>query len=257
MSFYGLGFFLYVLFFCGGLALGSFFNALVWRIKEKIPIWKGRSKCVGCKKQLVWYEIIPVVSYVWLGGKCRRCQFPIPWHYPLVEITTGVMMVQIGYHNGQDFFNSWFFLRDIFLLILLMIIGLYDALYKEILSIPVWIGIVGGFFFSHGVSASSVVVGVVISSGFFLLQYVVSRGTWIGWGDVYIAIMMGVWLGWPRILVGLFFAYLVGGVYGLLSMVTKKKQWRSEIPFGPFLTIGTFIAFFYGKILIQWYTQFI
>jgi prepilin signal peptidase PulO-like enzyme (type II secretory pathway) len=226
-------------------------------------IWLGRSQCIHCGEKLSWYEIVPVLSYIFLRGKCRRCHRVIPWYYPLVELGMALVVTQLFFlHQKADFIVSGLFFRDLFFITLLTVLCIYDALYKEILSMAVLIGIIAGvvcnwLFLSPELSPQSMLIGMVFGGGIFLLQFLVSRGVWIGSGDIYLGTMMGVWLGWPRILIALFFAYIFGGAYSLGLLFVHKFRRGMEVPFAPFLTLGTLIAFYYGKVLLEWYIQFI
>lgn len=247
--------------FSSGLVLGSFLNSFIWRTKEQINIWKGRSQCTCCREQLRWYEIIPVISYIFLLGRCRKCRSFIPWHYPVVELGTALILLHTFYLGSYTSFYSWFFLRDIFLVVLLVILFVYDALYKIILNSVIVLGVIGGvlvniFSFSSNI-IGSIGVGILIGGGFFLLQFLVSRGTWIGLGDVFLGIMMGAWLGWQGVLLALFLSYIFGAIYGLLLLATRKKSWQSEVPLAPFLALGTFFSFYYGNNLIIWCSRFL
>jgi len=152
--------------------------------------------------------------------------------------------------------NSLYLVRDFLFIIILIIIFVYDALYKIILSGIIWFGAIIGFiinyFFFH-YSLSSLLWGVLIGGGFFLLQFLVSKGKWIGGGDVRMGVMMGIWLGFPNILAALFLAYILGALVAVILLLSKKKEMNSEIPFGTFLSLGTFISLFYGGIIIRWY----
>ena len=147
-------------------------------------------------------------------------------------------------------------LRDVIFVILLIIIFVYDAKYQMILSGVVWAGAAIGLAFNFFVlqySFFSLLIGVVVGGGFFLLQYLISKGRWVGGGDVRLGTMMGLWLGWPNVLAALFVAYVVGAISAIPLLVFKKKEMRSEIPFGTFLAVGTVVAMFWGNFLINWY----
>lgn len=241
-----------------GLALGSFLNSWIWRTRENIRIvGDARSICTHCRRTLRWYENVPLLSYLFLRGRCRTCRRPIGWHYPAVELFTAVAFIGVfWYHDVYiDPFNKVQFFRDIFFLTFLVVIFVFDALYQIVLSRIVWPATFIGLIFNWylGIPWQSMVLGAFAAGGFFLLQYLVSRGRWIGGGDVRLGVMMGVWLGWPAVLAALFFAYVLGAVVALFLLVARKATGKTAIPFGTFLAIGTFFAMYHGQEVVDWY----
>ncbi len=238
-----------------GLALGSFLNSWIWRVKaQKRGI---RSVCIGCRRSLPWYENIPLLSYLWLRGRCRVCKVKIPLDYFLVELVLPLLFLGIArYHLGLGVLNPWHFFRDIFFSIILSVIFVYDAKYMTILSGVVWAGAVGGFvinYFFLRQSLAPLFIGAIVGGAFFLGQFMVSKGRWIGGGDVRLGVMMGLWLGFPTILTALFVAYILGALVAVPLLLLKKKTAQSEIPFGTFLAVGTMVAMFWGSSMIEWY----
>ncbi|MFH1790274.1 MAG: prepilin peptidase [bacterium] len=251
------GDFFYLIIFTLGLCLGSFLNSWIWRKHENIMVSRGRSMCANCRRKLKWYENIPVLSCIYLGGKCKTCKSIIPKHFIWVELSTAILFLFITYYRLEfTDFNSIIYHRDIVLIGFLLVIFLYDFLYKIVLSEIVWICSLAGLYFhflSKDLSITSMVLGVLIAGGFFFVQYVISKGKWIGGGDVRLGVMMGIWLGWPYILVGLFTAYVSGAIVGTILLIFKKKKMSSEIPFGTFLSASTFFALVYGYEVVQFY----
>ena len=130
-----LGKFSYIIIFLLGLSVGSFLNAWVWRTHENFRITRGRSMCTICRHKLRWYENIPVISYVFLKGKCLVCKHAIPAHYTLVEIGTALLFVLLAHHTlNSSAENYWYFLRNITFTLFLIVVFVYDALYQEVLS---------------------------------------------------------------------------------------------------------------------------
>lgn len=246
----------YFLIFFLGLILGSYLNSWVWRMHENIRVLHGRSMCPNCRRQLVWYENIPVLSYLVLRGKCRTCKHPIPFHFIFVELGTALIFVLVAwnYLNNQIAIPAYFF-RNIIFTILLIVIFVYDWLYQEILPEVVWLGALIGVFFNIYLHYNLFIllVGALVAGGFFFAQFAFSNGRWIGGGDVRMGVMMGVWLGWPTVLVALFMAYIVGAVCGLFLLFLKKKQLASAMPFGTFLALGTFVVLLWGGQIADWY----
>jgi len=246
----------YIIVFLFGLIIGSFINCLIWRYSNNIKITSGRSRCVNCGRQLRWFENIPFFSYLFLLGKCRTCKRPIPRYYLPVELFFGIMFVLIFWsfiiQNGADWI---YLLRALFMMSILVIIFFTDALYQIIWPAIVWLGVVFGFAFNVlvGKDPINMLIGFAIGGGFFLLQYLVSKGKWIGGGDVRLGAMMGVWLGWPVVIFAIFIAYASGAIFGLLLMISKRKKLSSKIAFGPFLALATFFCLYHGEQILNWY----
>jgi len=253
-----LGFYLFT--FVLGLVFGSFINSWIWRTRENIKM-QGRSICINCRRQLKWWENIPVASFLYLKGKCRTCHHLIPWRYLAVEIISGLLFLFLGWYRVKYFvFDPWVYVGDAVFLTVLIIIFVYDWLYKIIPSSVVWFGAVFGLLFNYfylGINISNLLWAALVAGGFFLVQYVVSRGRWIGGGDVRLGVMMGFWLGIPSVLVALFAGYVLGAVFGIIMLLRKRGSMKSEIPFGTFLALGTLLALYNGTAIVNWYLNLI
>ena len=253
-------FILLFLFFLG-VTSGSYTNSWVWRVENKRWKWGGRSVCVHCGRVLVWYENIPVVSFVVLWGQCRTCHSAIPASYPLVEFFSGLLFVCTGwYHFHVEAINPWPPSRDLVFVSVLLVIFVYDFKYQIIPTGLVWSGALFGLAINYSqllLTPYSLVLGTLIGWLFFYTQYLVSHGRWIGGGDVRLGAMLGIWLGWPNILVALFFAYMLGALSAIPLLISGKKGMQSKVPFGTFLAMGALVALFFGVQIIQWYSKIV
>jgi len=268
-------FIFYIIIFILGLIIGSFLNAIIYRLKIKKSFLKGRSFCPFCKHFLNWQDLIPVLSFFILKGKCRYCQKKISWQYPLVELITGILFVLIFRHLDFRFDLTFgFWILDFFYYLLvssfLIIIFVYDLrhfiipdkiIYPAIfivLLFRIW-DLFGNWELGIGIlkPVLNPLASAIVASAFFLVIVLVSRGKAMGVGDIKLAFFMGLFLGFPDILVALFFAFLIGGIIGIGLILAKRKTLKSEVPFGPFLVTGTFIALFWGKIIVSWYLNLI
>jgi len=250
----------YAVNFVLGLSLGSFLNSWIWRTHENVSIIKGKSMCPSCRRQLSWYENIPVVSYLFLLGKCRTCKNPIPWHFVFVELGTAVFFLIITWHNLSRYagqINAIYLLHEIFFTIFLIVIFIYDLLYKIILTELVWIGILYGFIFNiyAGIGMLSMLIASAVAGGFFFLQYLISKGKWIGGGDIRLGFMMGIWLGWPNVSPALAIAYIIGAVFSLGLVFLKGRKLSGATPFGTYLALGTFVTMIWGERIVGWYMK--
>ncbi|MFA6553000.1 MAG: prepilin peptidase [Patescibacteria group bacterium] len=235
-----------------GLVVGSFLNAVIYRLHVGVSFMRGRSYCPHCKHSLVAKDLIPLLSYLLLRGHCRYCHKPISWQYPLVEAAMSIAYVLLYWQFGLA---PVFFVYMVFASIL-MLIFVFDLKYYLILdkvSVP---AIVLAFILSVAVlkiSMVSLCIGAIAGGGFFLLQFLISRGKWIGGGDIRLGILMGMMLGWPHVLVALAVAYFIGSFIGIALILSRRKKWHSQVPFGTFLTIATYAAFFIGAKIVEYY----
>ena len=245
-----------------GLAFGSFVNALVWRMKQGMSVASGRSMCTHCRHTLAWYDLIPVLSWVALGGRCRYCKQTISWQYPLVELAMAGLFVlsyemwprELNGANEWTYFGVW-----LVSLIIMLALVVYDLRWLILPDRLNWLFVLAGVVSIVILSVNGVdfvkdhLLGMAVASGFFALLYYGSGGRWLGGGDVKYALGMGAWLGVSRSLVGILVAFYSASVVIiplLLAKVVKRKQ---PVPFGPFLIIGTIVAMLYGQNIIDWY----
>ncbi|MBU2539796.1 prepilin peptidase [Patescibacteria group bacterium] len=254
---------LYSLFvFLFGLVIGSFLNCVIYRLAlPSFSFWKNlggssRSYCPNCKHQLAWHDLIPVFSYLFLLGHCRYCKKRISVQYPLVELATGLLFLAL--FNADIIRNIYLFTIFSFLIIIFV----FDLKHYLIPDKVIFPAIIISFLynvFSLAVGNYSLAQFLnffwagLLPALFFFLLFFLSKGKWIGFGDVKLAILMGFFLGFNNVLVALFLAFLFGGIIGIGLIIFGKKTAKSEVPFGPFLVFGTLLALFFGENLINWY----
>lgn len=242
-----------------GLLIGSFLNVVILRTRAGKGLG-GRSQCPGCKAMIRWFDNIPVLSFLWLRGKCRRCRKPISIQYPLVEATSALLFmavaaVRLGDGSGTTTELALTVARDWCLSAILLVIFVYDVRWYEIpdrFSLS-GIAIALAFNLILGFPWQGLAIGVAVGAGFFFIQYVVSRGRWIGSGDIRLGALMGALLGWPLVIVALFIAYIGGSIIALALLAARRAQWQTALPFGAFLAPATWIALLWGHDLWQWY----
>lgn len=260
-----------------GIALGSFVNALVWRVYQqslsakkrvasdaRLSLSKGRSMCTHCQHELAWYDLLPVISWLSLAGKCRYCRQSIGWQYPAVEIVTAVLFVVSYMYWPQELLGVTYQLS--FALWLAAIVGLvalfvYDArwmLLPDRIVFPL-IGLASVYAVLQIIAQSSIgtaaaIAGsVFVSSGIFYILYQVSAGRWIGGGDVKMGIALGLFLCSPVLAcLMLFTASLLGIVYALITGLAKSQKIK-VVPFGPMLILATYITMLWGSRIVDWY----
>ena len=245
--------------FLFGLAVGSFLNCVIYRMEQKKSFLKGRSYCPNCKHVLSWKDLIPVLSFIILKGKCRYCNKRISIQYPILELATALLFLVIFWILGFRFdltFGFWILISS-----LLIIIFVFDLKHYIIPDSAIFPAIILTFLYNlitnYELLITNYLFSALAAAGFFLIIYLVSRGKWLGFGDVKLTFLMGFFLGFPNILVALFLSYLVGAIIGIGLIIAKKKSLKSKVPFGPFLVTGTFIALFFGERIINWYLNLI
>jgi len=244
-----------------GLAIGSFLNCFVYRLEQKEKI-TGRSFCPGCKHKLSWHDLIPVLSFFVLRRKCRHCKERISWQYPLVELATGIIFLLIFSVQGTPAW-LWNFINLTFLFYIagsLVAIFVYD-LKHFLIPDKILLPAIGVTFFYRFLERDYLyglldyLFAILPGAGFFLLIFLISKGKWIGFGDVKLAVLMGLILGVQKTLLALFLAFFSGAIIGLILIIIKNRGLKSEIPFGPFLILGTLVALLWGSEMIEWYLQ--
>jgi leader peptidase (prepilin peptidase) / N-methyltransferase len=254
-----------------GLFIGSFLDVLADRLPRNESVAKGRSHCEKCKKELVWYDLIPLFSFIFLKGKCRYCHARLSAYYPIVELTTGIMFVitflfavnnfQFSIFNFQSIYNFQFLISLIYYLFIvscLIVVFFTDLKYgiipDKIIFPAMFITLIFNlqFAISNQFSIFNFLMSAIGACLFFLFLFLITKGRGMGFGDVKFAFLMGLILGFPNIVISLYIAFLTGAIIGTILIVWRKKRmFGTAIPFGPFLVLGTLSAIFLGDFLFQ------
>lgn len=236
-----------------GLVIGSFLNVCICRIANEESIAFPPSHCTNCGYELKAKDLIPVLSYIFLGGKCRSCKEKISIQYPIVEILNAILYIAIYLKFGftLNLFKFCLFAS------LLIVIGFIDFKTKYVYNSTVVFGVVSGILFEvlEWMETKSIpwnyIAGAFIGFGIIYLIVILTRG--MGEGDIDIALICGLFLGIKGILVTLFLAIILGGIVATIILIFKLKERKAEIAFGPYLAIGGIIACLYGSRLIDIY----
>jgi leader peptidase (prepilin peptidase)/N-methyltransferase len=247
----------YVLAGLVGLALGSFLNVIVTRLPRGEQVWAGRSWCPQCRRPLSWYDNIPLFSYVWLRGRCRACGAAIPWRYPLVELTGGIVVLAL-WQRFPDKLLLLAYGPFCLALVALTVIDLEHRLLPDIITIP---GIVFGLLCSLVLpslnfleAAAGALAGGVLFYGIAWAYEKLAGRRGLGGGDVKLMAMIGAFLGASSLPLIIFFSATLGSLAGLALAAVQGRyqdgQWRFvAIPYGPFLAAGAFIYLMAGENL--------
>jgi leader peptidase (prepilin peptidase)/N-methyltransferase len=238
--------------FLFGAAIGSFLNVLIYRLPLGKSIVQPGSSCPNCNKPIRWFENIPIISYLLLGGKCSGCGKTISIHYPFVELITGIIFLYlfISFDLSAEFLFYIFFFSA---LIVVSGIDLTHQLIPDIITIP---GIFLGLIFqliSGDIKLG--LVGLIFGGGLILMIRVIGKLVYkkevMGLGDVYLTAMIGSFVDFPFIIVAIFFGALAGSIMGIIYISSTKQNRESPIPFGPFLSIGGAIVIIFHQQVID------
>ena len=232
-----------------GAGMGSVANALIDRLPRGESWVKGRSHCDKCGHVLNIFDLIPLLSFVWLRGKCRYCHKPISVRNFVVELILGLAFVVIIGHSLA--YNSLSLAAIFFVTVVIAVMDWETRLVSEWLVL-IW----GGLVVVGGGTGVGNVWGTLVGVGVIGGIWVVTRGRAMGFGDVEIATVMGWWLGWRGIAVALWVAFVSGAIIGVVRVIRGIGGIKSEIAFGPFLLLGSWVAYFWGNIIWRWVFRF-
>lgn len=282
---------LYVIMALFGLVLGSFAGASVWRLRARqlildkkagepvdagelrrlkplatTSIANDRSRCLDCGHELAWYDLVPLFSWASTGGKCRYCKQPIGRFEPAIEVGSAAAFIVLTYYWTRTYTAlDWpMAIVWVLLAVCLIILFAYDLrwfILPDVVMIPF-------ILLSLVVSANNILLAaeplavvwstigaIAILSGLYLALWLISRGKWVGFGDVKLGIGLGLLLGnWQLALLALFLANFLGTLVVLPGLLSGKLSRKAHIPFGPLLIAGFVIALLYGPYIVTWFT---
>jgi len=249
-------YFLLICAFVFGAVIGSFLNVCIYRIPAGQSIVSPPSSCPDCGRRIRWYENIPILSYLFLLGRCAGCKKPISIRYPLVEALNGLLFVLIFYSFGFSWATPVYSLF-VSMLVVITFIDLDHQIIPDMISLP---GIGIGFacsFLIPWVGWLDSLLGIVLGGGLLLLiamgyEYLAKREG-MGGGDIKLLAMLGAFMGWKAIFPIVFIASLVGTLIGVPVMLLGKKDTKLALPFGPFLSFAAIIYLLWGVVIVTWY----
>lgn len=252
-----------------GLCLGSFINALVWRLHEGKSVVYGRSMCTACGHRLGALELIPIFSWLGLGGRCRWCQMPISIQYPLVELLAATSFVasyifwptDLSQTGNLVLFISW--LASSVGLLALAVYDLRWMILPNHIIYPTFFAALAGrlayisfFAANKGHSLEQWALSLIVASGLFYILHEISRGQWIGFGDVRLGLITGTLLADPaKSLLMIFIASLLGTIFSLPKLLKPTKILNHRLAYGPYLILACAIALLFGQKLFDWYSN--
>jgi leader peptidase (prepilin peptidase)/N-methyltransferase len=225
----------WLLWFVWGSVLGSFLNVCIYRLPREQSVVRPRSRCPGCRKQIAWYDNLPLISFVRLGGRCRHCRKPISWRYPLVEALTGAATVAVLHRFGPNAVGCIYVAFVAALLAASFVDFEFQIIPDEI---------------SLGGLAAGLILSVLVPAlhGTAIIGDFIFRKESMGGGDIKLLAMAGSILGWKAVLVTFFIAPVMALVPGLFVLLFKKSH---IIPYGPFLSLALVVSLFWGDDLLR------
>lgn len=253
-----------------GLFIGSFVNVVVMRTLRDEDFVRGRSHCDHCGRVLAWYELVPLLSFLALRGRCRTCHREIDIMHPIVELLTGSIFAW-WWLIGFAFFRLTatplhqviqpaFWLVVALLLFIIFMIDLKSAFIPDWTTTSLFLLVTAYrlFLIASGIyrpiDFAWSLLGATLLLLFFLSLWLGTKKRGFGFGDVKLIFPLALLMGWPKMWVGVWLAFVIGASVGVILLVIKKKKLGQAVPFAPFLVIGTFLSLLYGESLLSWYT---
>lgn len=247
-----------LLIFSLGACIGSFLNVCIYRIPAGVSVVSPRSRCPVCQRQILWYENIPLLSWILLRGRCAGCRTRISLRYPLIEALTGVLFLQVFLSFGFKPMTPVFWIFAA-LLVAITFIDFDHQIIPDVLSLS---GILAGLATSllTPVGWKNSVFGLLLGGGSLwlvaALYAFLTKKEGMGGGDLKLLAMIGAFLGWKAVLPVIFLSSCFGTVVGVPLMLARRSDGKLAIPFGPFLSAAAIVWLFWGGCLLRWYLDF-
>lgn len=246
-----------------GLVVGSFMNNYVWRVFTEESIIAGRSRCPKCKHELSWRDLVPVMSWLFLRGRCRYCDVAISRQYPAFEVVVAVMVAisalvwQFDGALSIAQFGVWIFITGLFVALAVYDIRwmlLPNRMLKALFALIVVYQLLN---FAGGAELSVWLISPLLAGaaafGFFYMLFILGKGNWMGGGDVKLVFLLGLLLGGAKTAVAMFLAFNVAAIISVAMLAAKVFSRKDLIPFGPYLLMAAWVALLFGNHLIEWY----
>ncbi len=242
--------------FLMGLCIGSFLNVCIYRLPESKSIVHPRSMCPNCDTLIPFYDNIPLFSYLWLKGQCRRCKVKISMRYPMVELLGGLVALGTYLRFGLTI-ETLIYYVFIAALLVVTFIDLDHRIIPDVITLPGIPICFAASFALPDITYKDALLGILVGGGsLFLVAWVytiLTKKEGMGGGDIKLLAMMGAIVGWQGVLFTIFVASLVGTLAGFAVMLQSRKGMKLAVPFGPFLSIGSITYIFFGTELVTWY----
>ena len=237
----------YVLILLLGLSLGSFLNVIIFRFNSSKNVINGRSECLNCGKTIRWFDLVPILSYLILKGHCRNCDQEISPLYPIVEISTAITLLLFFINTSLSFYLSLLTGLILILLVAIIFLDLRYFIIPDKIVILLALLAIGARLLDHSNNIWLLLTSSLGLTAFFAILFLVSKGKWIGFGDVKLIFVIGLILGYPLGLVSIVFSVWAAALFSIILLLIKKATPKTEIPFGTFLSIMTIIFIIFNN----------
>jgi len=247
----------YLILFILGLLVGSFLNVVIYRFPRQLSVISPRSSCPACEQPLQVKDLVPVLSYLLLRGRCRYCGDSIGIRYSLVELATAVLFVAVPWYQEVTLGAA----TNLFLLCLLLVISLIDIDFRRIPNVLLGIGLGTGVLLRLVDSIWGTMpwaewadagLGMLVGGGVMLVIFILGKGG-MGAGDFKLMIMVGFFVGLHGVLLVLLLGFLLGGGFAVIMLMLRRLTRKDMVPFGPFLSLAVVIEVFWGSQILAWY----
>jgi leader peptidase (prepilin peptidase) / N-methyltransferase len=242
--------------FVFGACIGSFLNVCIYRIPAARSIVRPRSSCPECNSTIRFYDNIPILSYLWLRGKCRDCGTEFSARYPVIEFITGLLACACFIKFGLSIEAAVYFCF-IAALVVISFIDIDHQIVPDSISLPgIPVGLISSFILPS-IHFKEALIGVFLGGGvlyFIAWGYQLITGKeGMGGGDIKLLAMIGAFIGWKGVLIVIFISSAAGAFIGIVLMLVANKTLKYAVPFGPFLSLGAVVYILLGPEIIQWY----
>jgi len=233
-----------------GLSIGSFLNVVIFRLDKKDGLLMGRSKCPKCQKQLKWYDLFPILSYLFLKGQCRYCKNSISPVYPLTELLTAscFSLFYLSPKQGLGAVDIYYLLIIVSFIALIFFDYLYFLIPDKIILPLIITAILFNYFFRRP-EFMNLLLSALVMGGIFAIIHISSNGKWVGFGDAKLAFLIGLVLGYPLGFLSMIFSVWIAALVGIGLMVLGKANRKTALPFGSFLAGVSIIIIIFQKIM--------
>lgn len=246
--------------FLFGLLIGSFLNVCIYRVPRQESIVFPASHCACCGTPIKHCDLIPVVSFLLLRGKCRSCNCAISARYPLVELATATLLCIQNWRWGSSVSFVLFAALTAVLIVVTMVDYDHQIIPDRFIVIIAILGLCYLFavrFWQAGsVAVLDSIIGCLLGGGLFFLIAVVSKGG-MGGGDIKLVAALGLWFGWKQLLLLIVLSFVLGAIISVFLLLRHKKTGKDGIPFGPFIALAAYLVSLFGQEWLLWYSQWL
>jgi len=237
----------YFFIFLIGLSIGSFFNVIIFRFGTENSAIEGRSKCLNCNSIIKWFDLIPIFSYFVLRGRCRKCKVKISPLYPVVELTTASALLLFFLNTSSVSYSTAINAFIILILTLIIFIDIRYLIISDKILVLLAVAAIGLKLLADNADFYWLLISAFGLTSFFAILYIISKGRWIGLGDIKLIFFIGFLLGYPMGYLAVVTAVWLGAIFSIMLLLANKATAKTEIPFGSFLSTATIIFIIFNN----------